>query len=162
MAIKISARHTFCTCKAKGINPCEWLVDTLNKIPSHLINRIHELFTGYKQKNNVLLLGRLLTLSRIYKSPPKIFQLKTRSQPGFWIFAIQPARMKAWVPLRCIPVFFVGWMAGFCWSKQEERTCHPKWKARQPTAHGGLFVPETHSPGCLTLHRNTQLKFTRI
>ncbi|MBK7740553.1 MAG: transposase domain-containing protein [Saprospiraceae bacterium] len=49
----------FCTCKPKGINPCEWLVDTLNKIPSHLINRIHELLPGYIQNNDVKLLGRL-------------------------------------------------------------------------------------------------------
>ncbi|MCO6459814.1 MAG: transposase domain-containing protein [Saprospiraceae bacterium] len=41
------------TCKAKGINPFEWLADTLNKIPFHPINRIHELVPGYLQKNDV-------------------------------------------------------------------------------------------------------------
>ncbi|QLH29758.1 MAG: transposase domain-containing protein [Candidatus Parvibacillus calidus] len=42
----------FCgTCKAKGINPYEWLADTLNKIALHPINQIHELVPGYIPKN---------------------------------------------------------------------------------------------------------------
>ncbi len=36
----------FATCKAKGINPYEWLADTLKKIASHPINRIEELLPG--------------------------------------------------------------------------------------------------------------------
>jgi len=38
-------------CKAKGIDPYEWLVDTLNKIPFHPINRIHGLVPGDILKN---------------------------------------------------------------------------------------------------------------
>ncbi len=33
----------FATCKAKGINPYEWLAATLKKIAGHPINRIEEL-----------------------------------------------------------------------------------------------------------------------
>jgi transposase len=36
----------FATCKAKGINPYEWLADTLKKIAAHPINRIEELLPG--------------------------------------------------------------------------------------------------------------------
>ncbi|MCO6459812.1 MAG: transposase domain-containing protein [Saprospiraceae bacterium] len=46
--------YTFCgTCKAKGINPYEWLADTLNKILSQPVNRIHGLLQGYIPKNDV-------------------------------------------------------------------------------------------------------------
>ncbi|QLH30943.1 MAG: transposase domain-containing protein [Candidatus Parvibacillus calidus] len=41
----------FGTCKAKGIDPYEWLVDTLNKIPSHPVNRIQGLVSGDILKN---------------------------------------------------------------------------------------------------------------
>ncbi|QLH30877.1 MAG: transposase domain-containing protein [Candidatus Parvibacillus calidus] len=35
------------------MNPYDWLVDTLNKIPSHPINRIQDLLPGYIQINDV-------------------------------------------------------------------------------------------------------------
>lgn len=38
----------FGTCRMHDINPYEWLVDTLNKIPLHPVSRIHELLPGYK------------------------------------------------------------------------------------------------------------------
>ncbi|MCO6459815.1 MAG: transposase domain-containing protein [Saprospiraceae bacterium] len=44
---------SFSTCKAKGVNPYEWLIDTRIKIPAHLINRIHELLPGDILKNEV-------------------------------------------------------------------------------------------------------------
>jgi transposase len=37
----------FATCKAKGINPYEWLAETLRKIATHPINRIEELLPGW-------------------------------------------------------------------------------------------------------------------
>lgn len=38
----------FATCKVKGINPCNWLADTLKTIGSHPVNRIEELLPGYE------------------------------------------------------------------------------------------------------------------
>lgn len=34
----------FATCKANDVNPFEWLKITLDKIPDHPVNRVHELF----------------------------------------------------------------------------------------------------------------------
>ena len=42
----------FATCKAKNINPQTWLTETLIKIGSHPINRIHELLPGAKSSND--------------------------------------------------------------------------------------------------------------
>ncbi|MBK6484302.1 MAG: transposase domain-containing protein [Chitinophagaceae bacterium] len=53
-----SAQHAaifyslFATCKAKNINPQTWLTETLIKIGSHPINRIHELLPGAKLSND--------------------------------------------------------------------------------------------------------------
>lgn len=33
----------FATCKAHNVNPLEWLTDVLNRIPTHPINKIHQL-----------------------------------------------------------------------------------------------------------------------
>ncbi|HNQ42571.1 MAG TPA: transposase [Saprospiraceae bacterium] len=53
-AVRAAMMYSFFgTCKAKGINPYDWLVDTLNKIPSHPINRIQDLLPGYIQINDV-------------------------------------------------------------------------------------------------------------
>jgi transposase len=38
----------FATCKVKGINPYEWLAETLKKIGNHPINRIEELLPGWE------------------------------------------------------------------------------------------------------------------
>lgn len=40
----------FATCKAKGINPYEWLSETLKKIATHPINRIEELLPDWEAK----------------------------------------------------------------------------------------------------------------
>jgi hypothetical protein len=40
--ILLDSRH-FATCKAKNINPQQWLSTTLQKIGNHPINRIEEL-----------------------------------------------------------------------------------------------------------------------
>ncbi len=53
-AVRAAMMYSFFgTCITKGINPYDWLVDTLNKIPSHPISRIHELLPGYKPKKEV-------------------------------------------------------------------------------------------------------------
>ena len=39
----------FATCKAKGINPLEWLKQTLDKIQDHPKDRLEELLPGYQK-----------------------------------------------------------------------------------------------------------------
>lgn len=39
----------FGTCKLQGIEPLQWLTDTLNRIQDHKVNKLHELLPGYKQ-----------------------------------------------------------------------------------------------------------------
>lgn len=39
----------FGSCKQQGVNPSEWMEDTLNKISEHPINRIEELLPGYEK-----------------------------------------------------------------------------------------------------------------
>ena len=39
----------FGSCKMQGVNPQEWLEDTLKKIPDHSIQKLEELLPGYKK-----------------------------------------------------------------------------------------------------------------
>ncbi|MFN8327170.1 MAG: hypothetical protein U0T76_02430 [Saprospiraceae bacterium] len=41
--------------------------------------------------------------------------------------------------LRCIPIFFAGWMAEFYRSKKEERSCLPHGRHDSATLHGGTL-----------------------
>ncbi|WP_408066201.1 transposase domain-containing protein [Zunongwangia profunda] len=39
----------FGSCKMHGVNPQEWLEDTLQRIPDHSIQKLEELLPGYKK-----------------------------------------------------------------------------------------------------------------
>lgn len=39
----------FGTCKMQGVNPREWLTDTLQRLPGHSIQKLDELLPGYKK-----------------------------------------------------------------------------------------------------------------
>lgn len=40
----------FGSCKMQGINPREWLANTLEKLPDHSIQKLEELLPGYQEK----------------------------------------------------------------------------------------------------------------
>ncbi len=48
-AIKATTPFFFPGCKVQGINPQQWLEDTLQKIPDHNIQKLEELLPGYQK-----------------------------------------------------------------------------------------------------------------